>query len=259
MIWYNINLKQPDILRNQTQQCGFSIGGYEMRRIPHYKESLKIVRSALEAETQEVVQVSNRLNDNLVEANRKIWRHTLFIWVAVILSAIFYFLVLHNTITTKNQSKQETVALQTLSPSQDKARPLLSPLFHSKTAPLSVAVPDKEGLLKLLNQIREAQSKKDIRLFLNAYSPTFPNLAKKRWLTLNLWKRYDYLESQFHFNSLKQENASMILAEITWNIKAQDRKTRVIKMVTKSYNVQFSKQSGKWLIQELEPVKSKTN
>jgi len=230
-----------------------------MRRIPQYKESLKIVRSALEAETQEVVQVSNRLDDNLVEADRKIWRQTLFIWVAVIISAISYFLVLHNTITNINHSQQEPIALQPLSPTQDITRPSPSSLLQTKTAPLSAAIPDQEDLLKLLSQIREAQSKKDIRLFLDAYSPTFPNLAKKRRLTLDLWKRYDYIESQFQFNSLKQENASMILAEITWNIKAQDRNTRVIKMVAKSYNVKFSKQSGKWLIQELEPVESKTN
>ena len=227
-----------------------------MRRIPQYKESLKIVRSALEAETQEVVQVSNRLNDNLVEADKKIWRQTLFIWVAVIIAAISYFLVLHNTITNINQSQQEPIALQPLSPTQDITRPSPSSLLQTKTAPPSAAIPDKQELLNLLNQIREAQSKKDIRLFLDAYSPTFPDLTKKRRLTVNLWNKYDYIESQFQFNSLKQENASTILAEITWNIKAQDRKTRVIKMVTKSYNVQFSKQSGKWLIQELEPVES---
>jgi hypothetical protein len=230
-----------------------------MRRIPQYKESLKIVRSALEAETQEVVQVSNRLNDNLVEADKKIWRQTLFIWVAVIISAILYFLVLHNTTRTANQSNQESIVPQPLSPTQDITRPSPSSLQNSKTSPLSSTIPDKEDLLRLLNQIREAQSKKDIRLFLDAYSPTFPNLAQKRKLTLNLWKSYDYIESQFKINNLQQENASMILAEITWNIKTQDRKTRVIKIVTKSYNVQFSKQSGKWLIKALEPVDGKTN
>jgi len=230
-----------------------------MRRIPQYKESLKIVRSALEAETQEVVQVSNRLNDNLVEADKKIWRQTLFIWVAVLISALFYFLVLHNTITTTNQSKQEPIFPQPLSPTQDITRPSPSPLQNPKTSPLSSTIPDKEDLLRLLNQIREAQSKKDIRLFLDAYSPTFPDLANKRRLTLNLWNSFDYIESQFQINNIKQENASMILAEITWNIKAQDRRTGVIKIVTKSYNVNFSKQSGKWLIQELEPVDSKIN
>jgi hypothetical protein len=230
-----------------------------MRRIPQYKESLKIVRSALEAETQEVVQVSNRLNENLVEADKKIWRQTLFIWVAVIIAAISYFLLLHNTITNIDQSQQEPKALQPLGPTQGITRPSLSSLLQTKKAPLSPAIPDEQDLLKLLNQISEAQSKKDIRLFLDAYSPTFPNLAQKRRLTLSLWKKYDYLDSQFQFNKLKQENASTILAEITWDIKAQERKTRVIKVVTKSYNVQFSKQSGKWLIQELEPFESNTN
>lgn len=225
-----------------------------MRRIPQYKESLKIARSALEAETHEVVQVSNRLNENLVEAHRKIWRQTLFIWAVVIISAIFYFLVIHNTIPTTIQSKKGPIAPQTVGVHQDITSQSQYSLLHSKTSPVSSAIPEKEDLFKLLNQIQEAQSKKDIRLFLDAYSPTFPGLAKKRRLTLNIWKRYDYIESQFQINDIQQENASMILGTIVWNIKAQDRKTRVIKMFSKSYNVYFSKQSGKWLIQKLEPV-----
>ena len=230
-----------------------------MRRIPQYEESLKIVRSALEAETHDVVQVSNRLNENLVEADRKIWRQTLFIWAVVILSAILYFLFLHNTITTTSQSKKEQIVPQTLTAPQDITSPSQSSLFPSETSPLSPAIPEKEDLLKLINQIREAQSKKDIRLFMDAYSPTLPNLAKKRKLTLNIWKRYDYIESQFQINDIKQENASLIFGRITWNIKALDRKTRVIKIFSKSYDVHFSKQSGKWLIQELEPVKGNKN
>ena len=124
---------------------------------------------------------------------------------------------------------------------------------------MSPPIPEKEDLLKLINQIREAQLKKDIRLFMDAYSPSFLNLAQKRKLTLNIWKRYDYIESQFNINDIKQENASLILGRITWNIKALDRNTRVIKIFSKSYDVNFSKQSGKWLIQKLEPIKSKKN
>ncbi len=224
-----------------------------MRRIPQYKESLKIVRSALEAETRDVVQVSNRLNENLVEADRKIWRQTLFIWAVVILSTILYFLFLHNTITTT--SKKEQIAPQTLSSPQVITSPSQSSLPRSENQPLAPPIPEKEDLLKLINQIREAQSKKDIRLFIDAYSPTFPNLAKKRRLTLNIWQRYDYIESEFQINDIKLENTSLIFGRIDWNIKARDRKTRVIKIFSKSYDVNFSKQSGKWLIQGLEPVK----
>ena len=171
-----------------------------MRRIPQYKESLKIVRSALEAETQDVVQVSNRLNENLVEADRKIWRQTLFIWAVVILAAILYFIFLRNSIITTNQSKNEQIVPQILTPPQDITSPSQSPIAGSETSPLSPAIPEKEDLIKLLNQIREAQSKKNIRLFMDAYAPTFPNLAKKRNRTLNIWKMYDYIDSQFQID-----------------------------------------------------------
>jgi hypothetical protein len=230
-----------------------------MRRIPQYKESLKIVRSALEAETQDVVQVSTRLNENLVEADRKIWRQTLFIWAVVILAAILYFIFLRNSIITTNQSKNEQIVPQILTPPQDITSPSQSPIAGSETSPLSPAIPEKEDLIRLLNQIREAQSKKNIRLFMDAYAPTFPNLAQKRNRTVNIWKMYDYIDSQFQIDTIKQENDSLIVGNITWDIKARDRKTRLIKTYSKSYDIHFVKQSGKWFIQELKPVKGNKN
>ncbi len=187
------------------------------------KESVKIARTALEAETHEVVLVSNHLSNNLKKAGKKIWRHLLFIWAVVIVSGISYFLVLNKPPTITHQATEAH-----------------SPAFS--------AIPERTDLLKLLNQIREAQSKKDIHLFLEAYSPNFPGLDKRRDLMLSIWQRYDYLDSQFQLNDITIKNSKLILGKVTWVIKARDKKDNAMKIFTKSYEVYFSKDSGKWLI-----------
>ena len=74
------------------------------------KESLLVTQAALEAETHEAVQVSRRLNDNLIEAIRRIWRQLLFIWVVVIILAVFYLVVLgYMPLTPKVAQEQDQV------------------------------------------------------------------------------------------------------------------------------------------------------
>ena len=79
-----------------------------MRQMVPTKESITTARDALEAETQEVVQVSNRLNDNLAKAGKKIWRQVLVIWAVGIVLAISYFLVLNYTPISSDQTPPRT-------------------------------------------------------------------------------------------------------------------------------------------------------
>jgi hypothetical protein len=228
-----------------------------MRQLEQTKESLKIARAALEAETHEVVQVSKHLNENLLEAVRRTWRQLLFIWAVVIVLAISYLLVLSNAPRATNLANKEQILPRNPGGLIETARPSQPFPLPSKALDNFPAIPEREDLLKVLDQIREAQFKKDIHLFLEAYSPTFPDLGQKRELTLNIWRRYDYIDLQFHVSDIQQKNASTIFGEITWEIKARDRKTDKIKTLSKSYHVHFSKESGKWLIQKLEAAEDK--
>ena len=55
---------------------------------------LQAAQATLEAETEEMVQVSHRLHDNLVKAMRLMWRQLLFIWAVVIILFVSYFFLL---------------------------------------------------------------------------------------------------------------------------------------------------------------------
>ena len=162
------------------------VEGIEMPHIQKTKESINHALAALEAETYEVVRGSSRLNDNLVKAGKKIWRQVLIIWVVGIVLAISYFIVLNHKLAATNQTHKRLVDQQAAG-----AKPGTDRASESSQLPLKVfhvsPASEQEDLIKLLAQIREAQLKKDIHMFMEAYSPDFPELGQKRETTLNIW------------------------------------------------------------------------
>jgi hypothetical protein len=202
--------------------------------MPQNKEYAKNARTALEAEAHKVVQDANRLSDNLRKAGKKIWQHLLFVWAIVIVVGISYFIVSH---PTPRATKQAT---------------------EGHPAAFS-GIPERQALIDLLNQMRQAQLKKDIHLLFEAYSPKFPDLAHRRELMRNIWKEYDYLDSQFHLSDIIIKNKALILAKVTWVIKARNLQSNETKIFSRTYQVYFSKDSGKWLILRFGPEKEKAN
>jgi hypothetical protein len=220
-----------------------------MSQIQKTKESLTTALAALAAETDAVVQGSNRLSDNLAQAGKKIWRQVLVIWAVGIVLAVSYFIVLNHKPATINHTHKGPIdqPVAEAKPGTDRAaEPSQLPLKVLQVSPPAA----QEDLIQLLGQIRKAQLNKNIHMFMEAYSPDFPELAQKRETTLNIWKKFTYVDSQFELTDLRQENPLTIAGKVIWNIKAQDQKTGTMKMFTKAYFVTFSKQSGKWLIQK---------
>lgn len=212
-----------------------------MDEMTHTREAVEQARAALQAEAAELVQVSRRLNENLVEAVRRIWRQLLLIWTVLAVLALTYFLVM---VYVPPAVRQPT-----------------APALPAASAPAASTLPDtfpefpaREELAGLLNRIREAQFAKDPELFLSAYSPTLPDLARKREAMLSLWQRYDYLDMHYHVKDLKMVADGVIRGTVTWDFTTRDRITQAVKSHIKTYQVQFTKASGQWLIQELETI-----
>jgi hypothetical protein len=211
-----------------------------MENIQQEKEFLQTAQAALKAETEEIAQVSTRMNDNFVKAVRLIWRQLFVLWAVLIILVISYFFVLHRTPSTKEGVIPTPKALEKASVNPKAA-------VSSHASPM----PEAEHLLPVLEQVREAQLKKDITLFLQAYSPTFPDLIDKKAKILRTWQKYDYLNMQCTLKNIQRQNAHTILAEVVWDITLQDIRTKEKKTLKKDYDVHFSNSSGKWLIQEL--------
>ncbi|MEJ5330135.1 MAG: hypothetical protein WHT07_08270 [Desulfobaccales bacterium] len=214
-----------------------------MDEMTHTREAVEQARAALQAEAAELVQVSRRLNENLVEAVRRIWRQLLLIWTVLAVLALTYFLVMVYVPPAVRQPAAPAVS--TAVPSASLPRPVSTP----DTFP---EFPAREDLAGLLNRIREAQFAKDPELFLSAYSPTLPDLARKRETMVSLWQRYDYLDMHYHVKDLKAVSDGVVRGTVTWDFTTRDRATQAVKSHIKTYQVQFTRASGQWLIQELE-------
>lgn len=121
-------------------------------------------------------------------------------------------------------------------------------------SPLSAAVLKKQ-LEELLNQLREAQLKKDISQYLHAFSPNFPDLEMRRQKTLAVWQAYDYSSLDFELDEVKLLDADRAFAKVVWNLKTQQKVSQNIKTETQTYKVWFSKDAGQWRISNLEMVR----
>ena len=240
-------------LRVRRVGRGYS-GGNKMSQIEKAKESITNALAALDGETHEVVRGSIRLNDNLVRAKKKIWRQVLVIWAVGIVLGISYFLVLTHQPIPNNQTPKRPVAQEKAGTNPATDQSSASSQLPSQVFQASIAISEEGDLVNLLTKIREAQLKKDIHLFMEAYAPDFPEVGQKRDTTINIWKRYTYLDSQFKLADLQQETPTTILGKVIWNIKAQDQKNGSIRNTTRTYQVTFSKGSGKWLIQNLKAI-----
>jgi|WetSurMetagenome_2_1015567.scaffolds.fasta_scaffold83667_2 hypothetical protein len=218
-----------------------------MEQLQKDQEFLQAAQATLEAETQEMVKVSNRLHDNLVKAMRLMWRQLLFIWGVVIILFIAYFVLNRPSPVTRAAAPEAP----TLAKPEPAANLMASPVPPAQQSPAIAAPSEWEEITGVLEQIREAQLKKDINLFLGAYSPGFPDIDKKKENILKTWQQYNYVDMQFHIEDLQKPGAHTVVAKIAWNITLEDVRSKKKSTMAKDYTIHFSDASGKWLIQEL--------
>ncbi len=210
---------------------------------------LQAAQATLEAETEEMVQVSHRLHDNLVKAMRLMWRQLLFIWAVVIILFISYFFILSKPSPAVKLADLSPSPVQTSNQNVGNAPALqVPPMRESRHTPV---IPEWGAVMGIIEQIRTAQLTKDINLFLNAYSPTFSNIDQKKASMLKIWQQYDYLDMKFHVDNITKPNDHIIIAKISWDITLEDVHLKKKSNLLRDYTILFSDVSGKWLIQEL--------
>ena len=112
----------------------------------------------------------------------------------------------------------------------------------------------KKQLEELLQNMREAQLKKDLEQYLNFYSPNFPALDKKRQATTKNWELYDYLDLEYKIDEVKLLITGNASALVTWKIKYQIQGSEEIKNITQEFKILFSNESDKWRINKLELI-----
>ena len=222
-----------------------------MEQVQKNKELLQSTQAALEAETEEMFQVSTRLNDNYVRALKMMWGHLIIIWLVVIVLFVISFFVIRNLVTSQQVSGARQ-ASTTPAPTGDTSKMTVSGQAVVAPPQFSLAShPEGNKVKDILGQVREAQLKKDIKLLVAAYSPTFPGLAEKKERILKTWERYDYLNLDFKVTNISQKKANTMMADVVWNLTYEDLRSKEKTTLVKKFTVHFSKVSGQWLIQNL--------
>lgn len=209
-----------------------------MEKVRKEHEWLQSEQAELEAETEEILRVSTRLNDNLVKAIKLMWRQLFVIWAVVIILFIGSFFVLRELL---------------FSPFVGGGKPnqLIKSVTSSDVALPQAVNPEWDKVQGILRQVREAQLNKDINLLIAAYSPAFPDREDKKARILKTWERYNYLDLRFRVENVSQQKANSIMAQVVWVFTLEDRHSQEKTNLIKKYTVYFANESGKWLIQSL--------
>jgi hypothetical protein len=213
------------------------------------EENYPATRVSLEDKTEEMVKVSNRLYDDLVRALRLMRRQVLLFSAVLILLVTAYFFVPCKLTLPSKAAVPDSKSLET----SGQASGIIA---HSQVTPTqqsikSIPIPEWEEITGILKQIRQAQLNKDINLFLNAYSPSFPNKDKKKETILKTWHQHDFLDMHFQVVNIQKLNANTIIARVAWDITIVDVRSKKKSTLLKDYTIHFSDVSGRWLIQEL--------
>jgi hypothetical protein len=213
------------------------------------KENYLTTQATLKNETEEMVEISNYLHGNLEKAIRMIWHPSPFILAILIL-----FLIISSFVFNKSNSIPKVAApkIMSLEIPRQASEIIVTPQVRPTQQPIkSIFIHESKEVAGILEQIRKAQLKKDINLFLNAYSPSFPNIDKKKESILRTWHQHDYLDMHFHVENIQKVNAHTIIARVVWEFTFVNVRSKKKSNLLKSYTIRFSDVSGTWLIQDV--------
>lgn len=119
----------------------------------------------------------------------------------------------------------------------------------------SLPVPtETDPIKKVFEDIKAANIKKDITLFLSCYSPNYPELAARKEATLKNWKSFDFIDLVY---DLKEKNVQGDEARITveWTTKTISKEDSQLHDAKSLLTVLLRKEEGAWKILQTQSVK----
>jgi hypothetical protein len=175
---------------------------------------------------------------------KHIWMHGFVLGIGCVLIGclIWFFLMGAPSAPPSHQEAQPPPA-QT---QPDKGPSVAPPVAADPSALL------KGQLAQVLAGIGEANQKKDLAQLLSYYSPNFPGMSQRAQHISESWKIYDYPKMDFQIKESSLLDDTTALARVTWNVEAQNLRTRQTKTVSKTYLIRFARESGQWRVKALD-------
>jgi hypothetical protein len=216
-------IKKPDFL-NQKKEIGREIKS-RGRILKEYRQAISIPLLHME--------------ENILSLWKRIilFRPPLFILVAslILLMVLGGFTLWKKYLQPSRQASTE--------PPSSIAAPLL-PSASNKTH-------EVEKIKSLLEDIKQANLRKDIRLFMSCYSLDFKDRNGKRLATLESWKAFDYLDLSYE---LKRQTISADTADIRveWVIDISEKMGGAPQKSKAVLDVLLTREEGYWKIKEIK-------
>jgi ketosteroid isomerase-like protein len=117
--------------------------------------------------------------------------------------------------------------------------------------PPSTEIQEIRNIETLLENIRQANLKKDIDLFISCYASNFKDREGKKKATLTFWTKFDYLDLSYDLkNSLISGDTAKVKVE--WVIKISSTTGREQQKSKANLDVKLKKEEGGWKIEEVK-------
>jgi ketosteroid isomerase-like protein len=178
---------------------------------------------------------------------KRLWIHGFVAGLAVVLVILsLWYFIWGWPLGSAPEGQEETKP--TLS--QTPATPARPPAPSSATAQPSATL--KAEVEAVLAKLAEANRNKDLPQLLSLYDPTFPDLQQKAEEISRTWKVYDYRSLRFRIDEIRSQSPGNASAKVIWEAETRNRSTHEIKVLSKTYLVWLTNDSGQWRIRSLE-------
>jgi len=176
--------------------------------------------------------------------------------IILLLMVAAYFLINHfltgERVGPRPPSSKKTIA----SPGKESSTisKESSPTVPSSALPVVLLPQEIQKLLDLLENIRQANLKKNISLLMSCYASDYKEVEERRRTALQSWSRYNYLDLDY---VLKVESVSINAAKarVEWQIRSIPVAGGQLEEGKSVLNVIFQKEKNEWKIKEVTPVK----
>ncbi len=124
----------------------------------------------------------------------------------------------------------------------------------SSALPVVLLPQEIQKLLDLLEDIRQANLKKDLELLLSCYASDYKDLEERRRTALQSWSKYNYIDLDY---VLKVESVSIdsAKARVEWKIRSIPMAGGQTEEGKSVLNVVFQKERNRWKIHDVSPAK----
>lgn len=170
-------------------------------------------------------------------------------WLLGALAAIgVVALVLVVTLSRKPESPPAPVTPVAPAPA------VVPPSASSPAPPGSAETGLAPQLEKVLNNLKEANLKKDLILYMSSLSFVYPQLDKKRQEVLKTWEKFDFKKMAVTLAKVRDLGGDEAVAEVNWNTVTQNLATKELVADDFVYQVWFVKELGQWKVRKIEEM-----